>query len=59
VGFDETFKSQVSPMEYFQNNIAKIAENTAPMDFKIEQAKRLMDDINMPEDQRGAWLSAL
>jgi hypothetical protein len=59
VGFDDAFKSQVSPMEYFQNNIAKIAENTAPMDFKIEHAKKLMDDINMPEEERGAWLSAL
>jgi hypothetical protein len=59
VGFDDAFKSQVSPMEYFQNNIAKIAENNAPLDFKIEHAKKLMDDINMPEEERGAWLSAL
>jgi hypothetical protein len=59
VGFDEAFKSQVSPMEYFQNNIAKIAENNAPLDFKIEHAKKLMDDINMPEEEREAWLSAL
>lgn len=60
VGFDDNFKLQISPMEYFQENIAKISENTtAPLDFKIEQAKRLMDDIRMPEDQRGAWLDAL
>jgi len=59
VGFDDAFKSQVSPMEYFQNNIAKIAENNAPLDFKIEHAKKLMDDINMPEEERGAWLEAL
>ena len=59
VGFDDNFKLQISPMEYFQENIAKISENTAPLEFKIEQAKRLMDDINMPEDQREAWISAL
>ena len=60
VGFDENFKLQISPMEYFQENIAKISENTvAPLEFKIEQVKRLMDDINMPEDQREAWISAL
>ena len=60
IGFDDNFKLQISPMEYFQENIAKISENTtAPLDFKIEQAKRLMDDIRMPEDQRGAWLDAL
>lgn len=60
IGFDDNFKLQISPMEYFQENIAKISENTtAPLDFKIEQAKRLMDDIRMPEDQREAWLDAL
>ena len=60
VGFDDNFKLQISPMEYFQENIAKISENTvAPLEFKIEQVKRLMDDINMPEDQREAWISAL
>ena len=60
VGFDDNFKLQISPMEYFQENIAKISENTvAPLEFKIDQVKRLMDDINMPEEQRGAWISAL
>ena len=60
VGFDDNFKLQISPMEYFQENIAKISENTvAPLEFKIDQVKRLMDDINMPEEQRGAWLDAL
>jgi len=59
VGFDEAFKSQMSPMEYFQNNIAKISENNAPLDFKIQHAKKLMDDINMPEEEREAWFSAL
>jgi hypothetical protein len=60
VGFDDNFKLQISPMEYFQENIAKISENTvAPLEFKIDQVKRLMDDINMPEEQRGAWLDAI
>ena len=60
VGFDDNFKLQISPMEYFQENIAKISENTVtPLEFKIDQVKRLMDDINMPEDQREAWISAL
>jgi hypothetical protein len=59
VGFDAAFQSQISPMEYFQNNIAKIAESKAPMNFRIEQAKKLMDDIKMPQEEREAWLSAL
>ena len=59
VGFDEEFKNDVSPMVYFQNNIALIADADTPLDFKIQQAKKLMDDIGMPEDQRDNWLSAL
>jgi hypothetical protein len=59
VGFDGAFTPQISPMEYFQNNIAKIAESKAPMSFRIEQAKKLMDDIKMPQEEREAWLSEL
>jgi hypothetical protein len=58
IGFDEQFKNSVSPKEYFQNNIALIAASTVPMAFKLEQAKRLMDDIEMPENERQIWLDA-
>lgn len=59
VGFDEEFKNDVSPMVYFQNNIALIADASTPMEFKIQQARKLMDEIGMPEAQRADWLSAL
>ncbi|NDB83874.1 MAG: hypothetical protein EB127_14295 [Alphaproteobacteria bacterium] len=60
IGFDDDFKSKISPMEYFQNNMALISQNTlAPMAFKIEHATKLMDEIGMPEEQRSAWLEAL
>jgi hypothetical protein len=58
VGFDEQFKNSISPKEYFQNNIALIAKSEVPMAFKLDQAKRLMDDIDMPEDERQVWLEA-
>lgn len=58
VGFDEEFKTDVSPMVYFQNNIALIADANTPLEFKVQQAKKLMDEIGMPEAQRGDWLSA-
>jgi hypothetical protein len=58
VGFDDEFKNDVSPMVYFQNNISLIADADTPMEFKIQQAKKLMDDIGMPEAQRADWLSA-
>lgn len=57
-GFDDDFKSSMGPMEYFQHNMSRIAENTSPLSFKVEQATRLMDEIQMPQDQRAAWLDA-
>ena len=59
IGFDEQFKNSVSPKEYFQNNISLIAKSSVPMPFKLEQAKRLMDDIEMPEEERQVCLEAL
>ena len=58
VGFDEQFKSDVSPKEYFQNNMSLIANSTAPLTFKIEQATKLMDEFGMPQEERGHWLEA-
>jgi hypothetical protein len=59
-GFDDNFGPQISKMEYFQNNIALIAENDlATPEAKIQHAKKLMDDMGMPEEEREAWLEAL
>jgi len=59
VGFDEEFKSNISPKEYFQNNMSLIANSTAPLAFRTEQAIKLMDEIGMTEEERGVWLEAL
>lgn len=58
-GFDEQFKNDISPKEYFQNNIALISNSDAPLEFKITQVKRLMDEIQMADNERDDWLSAL
>ena len=59
-GFDDDFHSKMSPMEYFQNNIALIAANEGvAMEFKVIQARKLMDEVKMPEGERAAWLEAL
>ena len=59
VGFDEEFKSSITNKEYFQNNMSLIANSTAPLAFKVEQASKLMDELGMPEEERGVWLEAL
>jgi hypothetical protein len=59
VGFDSEFTSSLSPMEYFQNNIALISENIhATHESKVQQAIALMNDVGMPEGERQAWLDA-
>ena len=57
-GFDEQFKSHMSPKDYFQNNMSLIAAADAPVAFKIDQANRLMDELGMPPDERQPWLDA-
>jgi hypothetical protein len=57
VGFDDEFKSNINK-EYFQNNMSLIANSTAPLPLKIEQATKLMDEFGMPEAERGPWLEA-
>ncbi len=59
VGFDETFKGNVSPMETFQNSIALLAESDAPLEVKIAQATNLMDEAGIPQSERIAWIEAL
>jgi hypothetical protein len=47
-------------MDYFQNNMALIAGNDlATTELKIQHAVKLMNDVGMPEEERGAWLEAL
>jgi hypothetical protein len=59
VGFDPEFTCSLSPMEYFQNTIALIAENThSNHETKIKQAVALMNEVEMPAGERQAWLDA-
>ena len=58
IGFDEQFKSNISPKEYFQNNMALIAKSDVPLAFKMDQAKKLMDEADVPAEEREAWLEA-
>ncbi len=58
VGYDEQFKNNISPKEYFQNNMALIAQSDVPLAFKIDQAKKLMEEAEIPQEEREAWLEA-
>jgi hypothetical protein len=55
-GFEDI---KVKPtMEYFQNKIALIAALDEPLAIKMEKANHLMDELEMPSEQRQPWLDA-
>ena len=58
VGYDEAFKPQISKQETLQNRMAQISLSTETEEDKIQQAKKVMDELNIPEDERQPWLDA-
>lgn len=58
VGFDDAFKPPVPPMEIFQEKMAAIARGEAETEEKVAEAKKIMDEFQIPEVERDAWLGA-
>jgi hypothetical protein len=56
VGFDVPIK-MISKTD-FQDAIAKIANADVPLEVKVSDAKKLMDEYDIPETERQAWLEA-
>ena len=59
VGFDENFQPQISIQEMFQNAMANIQAMNISTEEKIEKAKKIMDEMNIPSTERQDWLDAL
>jgi hypothetical protein len=59
VGFDENFKSPASPNEMLQTQLAEIAQLKLRPEVKLAKAKTVMDELGIPEAERGPWLEAL
>ena len=59
VGFDEAFKPQISIQEMFQNQMANISNMPIPIEEKQVLARKCMDDLNIPVEEREVWLDAL
>jgi hypothetical protein len=57
-GFDDTIKVKPT-MEYFQDKIALIAELNETLEVKTTRALELMNEMEMPTEQRQAWLDVL
>ena len=58
VGFDDAFKPPVSTREVLQNRMSAIAALELETEEKIKQATDVLNELKIPEDQRGAWLEA-
>lgn len=59
VGFDDTFKARVPVGEILQQRLAAIAGEDTDVLLKVEAAWKAMDELNVPHDQRDAWIEAL
>jgi hypothetical protein len=59
VGFDEAFKSPMSPNEMLQAQIAEIAGMKLRLETKLAKANALMDELKIPVEDRLPWLQAL
>ena len=58
VGFDKTIKPPSSSKQYFQEQIANLSRKNLSTEEKIRLATELMDEVELPQDERAPWLEA-
>jgi hypothetical protein len=58
VGFDEKFLPQVSIQEMFQNAMAAIGQQDVSPEEKRVMARKVMDEMKIPHEERDPWLEA-
>ena len=58
VGFHEEFLSPRNSKEEFQDRMAEIGRALGTVEMKIAEARQVMDQYGLPEEEREAWLEA-
>ena len=58
VGFDAKFKSPQSLKESLQEALAYISTLEEPVESKIVKATQIMDELELPQEERQGWLDA-
>lgn len=58
VGYDETFKAPVSVGEILQSKIAAIAGEDIDVLDKVVKAWEVMEELQIPDEQRKDWIEA-
>lgn len=58
VGYDATFKVPISPGEILQHKIAAIAAEDISIPSKVIKAWEVMEELEIPREQRMEWIEA-
>jgi hypothetical protein len=58
VGYDETFKAPVSAGEMLQQRISAIAGEDISLPHKVVKAWEVMEELQIPREQRMDWIEA-
>jgi len=58
VGYDETFKAPVSAGEMLQQRISAIAAEEISLPHKVVKAWEVMEELQIPREQRMDWIEA-
>jgi hypothetical protein len=58
VGYDETFKAPVSTGEMLQQRISAIAAEDISIPHKVVKAWEVMEELEIPREQRMEWIEA-
>jgi hypothetical protein len=58
VGYDETFKAPISAGEMLQQRIAAIAGEDISLPHKVVKAWEVMEELQIPREQRMEWIEA-
>jgi hypothetical protein len=58
VGYDETFKAPVSTGEMLQQRISAIAAEDISIPHKVVKAWEVMEELQIPREQRMDWIEA-
>lgn len=58
VGFDDAFKSVVSTGELIQQKLAAIAQKDVQVEYKVEEAWHVFEELGVPIEERMPWIDA-
>jgi hypothetical protein len=59
VGFDDAFQPPVSWKDVIGDKLALISKTDAPLADKVASATQVMNELQVPAEERTVWIDAL